>query len=158
LKAVAAREGHDELAQRVRQIDDLASRMDATIKTLKRFARPSEGRRDAIDLGAVIANSRLLLDARLEEADMVLRVRPDVANAYVLGDQILLEQVTLNLMANAIDAIEERRATDRSLRGHITIRVHQENEYSELHVEDNGVGLRRLPSKRAFDPFFTTKE
>ncbi|NBA95617.1 ATP-binding protein [Pseudomonas sp. R5(2019)] len=67
-----------------------------------------------------------------------------------------LEQVLLNLLKNAAQAIHQR--TDNSEPGHIILRTRLNPPWAEIQVEDNGVGMPESVRKRTFEPFFTTKE
>ncbi|MCU9946636.1 ATP-binding protein [Pseudomonas sp. PDM13] len=66
-----------------------------------------------------------------------------------------LEQVLLNLLKNAAQAIHQR---EDDLEGHITLRTRLAPPWAEVQVEDNGVGIPENVRKRIFEPFFTTKE
>ena len=67
-----------------------------------------------------------------------------------------LEQVLLNLLKNAAQAIHLRE--DDSEPGRITLRTRLNPPWAEIQVEDNGVGMPEAVRKRTFEPFFTTKE
>ncbi|MDZ4338415.1 MAG: ATP-binding protein [Pseudomonas sp.] len=67
-----------------------------------------------------------------------------------------LEQVLLNLLKNAAQAIHQR--DDNTTPGQITLRVRLAPPWAEIQVEDNGVGMPESVRKRIFEPFFTTKE
>ncbi|WNW11678.1 ATP-binding protein [Pseudomonas sp. DTU_2021_1001937_2_SI_NGA_ILE_001] len=67
-----------------------------------------------------------------------------------------LEQVLLNLLKNAAQAIHQRE--DDSEPGRITLRTRLNPPWAEIQVEDNGIGMSETVRKRTFEPFFTTKE
>ncbi|WP_296132488.1 ATP-binding protein [Pseudomonas sp. Ga0074129] len=67
-----------------------------------------------------------------------------------------LEQVLLNLLKNAAQAIHQRGDNDQP--GQITLRVRLVAPWVEIQVEDNGIGMPERVRKRIFEPFFTTKE
>ena len=67
-----------------------------------------------------------------------------------------LEQVLLNLLKNAAQAIHQR--ADASTPGQIILRIRLAAPWAEIQVEDNGVGMSEAVRKRIFEPFFTTKE
>lgn len=69
-----------------------------------------------------------------------------------------LSQVFLNLILNAIDAIEEKRQTNPGLDGRIKIDITCENNKSIIRIMDNGIGIKEAISSQVFDPFFTSKE
>jgi signal transduction histidine kinase len=66
-----------------------------------------------------------------------------------------LEQVLLNLLKNAAQAIHQR---DEGTPGRILLRTRLNPPWAEIQVEDNGIGMSETVRKRIFEPFFTTKE
>ena len=73
----------------------------------------------------------------------------------VKGDRVQLEQVILNLVVNAIDALAEAGTDNRRIK--VRTRLVDENT-AELRVSDNGPGVRPDVLKQIFEPFFTTKQ
>ncbi|HEX4406240.1 MAG TPA: PAS domain S-box protein [Polyangia bacterium] len=124
------------------------------------------GRREPVDVGQLVHELRGLLGATLsKKADLELRVE---ASAVVLGDQVTLGQVVMNLLTNASDALGDRP-------GRITVRVRHVSEVDArwdeaqgatvgpgrwvlVEVEDTGAGMDEATRGRAFEPFFSTKE
>ncbi len=70
------------------------------------------------------------------------------------GDRVQLEQVLLNLVVNAMEAVSERGGSDRT----VIVRTRNvEGQGVEVSVEDSGPGLRRGTQHLVFEPFYTTK-
>ncbi|EJZ59687.1 sensor histidine kinase [Pseudomonas sp. MWU12-2115] len=80
----------------------------------------------------------------------------DPALGPVPGTANELEQVLLNLLKNAAQAIHQRE--DDSEPGRIILRTKLNPPWAEIQVEDNGIGMSESVRKRTFEPFFTTKE
>ncbi|MCY1297383.1 Sensor kinase CckA [compost metagenome] len=133
------------------RLDDQLERMAALTGHLKTFARKSPGGlRECLDLAEVVDRALLLLDARLrqEQVDLQLDlVRP----AWVRGDAIRLEQVLVNLLRNALDAMAGQP------RRELRVSLAAEPGHWRLRVEDNGGGIAAEHLASVFDPFFTTK-
>ncbi|MBB3104886.1 sensor histidine kinase [Azomonas macrocytogenes] len=141
----------DEAREAVGRLDALLTRMAALTGHLKTYARKTPGGlREAVDLARVVDHALELLVARVrtEEVHVELHLaRP----ARVLGDGIRLEQVLVNLLRNALDAMtgkNERRLT-------IDLELHG-NKW-RLAVTDTGGGIAAEDLPQIFDPFFTTK-
>jgi signal transduction histidine kinase len=77
----------------------------------------------------------------------------------VLCDPSMIQQVILNLLRNAAEAMQEDNAKEDAQKPRITLRLASEQEANlvRIEVEDNGSGLDEATRKRVFEPFFTTK-
>ncbi|EGH21125.1 sensor histidine kinase, partial [Pseudomonas amygdali pv. mori str. 301020] len=141
----------DEACKALVPVDQQLTRMAALTSHLKTFARKSpSGLRERLDLATVVDQALLLLDPRLREEhiDCVLHLsRP----AWVRGDAIRLEQVLINLLRNALDAMRE--CPSRRLE----VRIDTIDKQWRLSVKDNGTGIAEENLASIFDPFFTTK-
>ena len=83
-----------------------------------------------------------------------LRIDPELGPVPGIPNE--LEQVLLNLLKNAAQAINQRSANMEP--GRIILRTKLSPPWAEIQVEDNGVGMPEHVRKRIFEPFFTTKE
>jgi two-component system C4-dicarboxylate transport sensor histidine kinase DctB len=141
----------DEAYKALQLLDQQLTRMAALTGHLKTFARKSpSGLRERLDLAAVVDQALLLMDARLrdERVSCVLNLtRP----AWVRGDAIRLEQVLINLLRNALDAM-----SDKPLK-RLEIRIDPLQDTWRLSVSDSGGGIDAAHLGNVFDPFFTTK-
>lgn len=141
----------DDAYKALKPVDDMLTRMAALTGHLKTFARKSpSGLRERLDLATVVDQSLQLLDARLrdEQVSLVLHLtRP----AWVRGDAIRLEQVLINLLRNALDAMQGKACK------RLEIRLEADEQLWRLSVSDNGGGIAEEYLGQVFDPFFTTK-
>jgi len=141
----------DDAYKALKPVDDMLTRMAALTGHLKTFARKSpSGLRERLDLATVADQSLQLLDARLrdEQVSLVLHLtRP----AWVRGDAIRLEQVLINLLRNALDAMQGKACK------RLEIRLEADEQLWRLSVSDNGGGIAEEHLGQVFDPFFTTK-
>lgn len=141
----------DDAYQALALLDQQLTRMAALTGHLKTFARKSpSGLRERLDLACVVDAALLLLDARIRE-ERVSCVLDLTRPAWVRGDAIRLEQVLINLLRNALDAMR-----DKPLR-RLEIRVEEQNDNWRLSVTDSGGGIADTHLANIFDPFFTTK-
>lgn len=137
-------------------LDDIAAddkRAAEVIQRMRGLLRRSEVRRERHDLSELArAVVRLLEnDARLRGAALVLEPAP--GPLPVRGDATLLQQVALNLITNALDAV----AAVPQPRRRVTVRTARDGQRVTLLVEDSGRGSAEPDLERLFQPFFTTK-
>ena len=140
-----------EARQALEPLEQMLTRMAALTGHLKTFARKSPvGLRERLDLASVVDQALHLLDTRLREEAVEVALylaRP----AWVRGDAIRLEQVLINLLHNALDAMADKRYK------RLEIRIEAEPGHWRLSVLDSGGGIREADLAKVFDPFFTTK-
>ena len=133
------------------RIQGLTARMAELIKHLKRFARRPATALEAIDLQVVVRGALSLFEQRIDEEKVAVRMSfPDVP-LYVLAEEVRLEQVIVNLISNALDALEGQ--ADRR----IDIGAEAKGGRIRIEVSDNGPGIAAKNRDAIFDPFFTTK-
>lgn len=109
-----------------------------------------------IDQALEIAGNDFDLTESFDFKSLLIHREFDPDLGPVPGTANELEQVLLNLLKNAAQAIHQRE--DASTPGQITLRTRLTPPWAEIQVEDNGVGMPELVRKRIFEPFFTTKE
>lgn len=129
-------------------INDLVDRMGRITASLRAFARGAdEGGQASIKL-AVEAALRLL-EPRLHEARVV--IEQDLGEAWVAIDQTRLEQILVNLVGNALDAMLDTASPC------LWLTADEDDGRYRLHVRDNGHGISAEARKHLFEPFYTTK-
>ncbi|MGR3888003.1 sensor histidine kinase [Pseudomonas sp. 1152_12] len=138
----------DTASANLKTINELIDRMGRITASLRSFARRGDDQGEA-NLGKAVDAAFQVLSARLD--GLPLTVHRDFANAQLQIDQTRLEQILLNLIGNALDAMQAQPAPELWLDGHMF-----EGKY-RLHVRDNGHGIDPETRKHLFEPFFTTK-
>ncbi|MCQ4161362.1 ATP-binding protein [Roseomonas sp. GC11] len=144
-----------QLAPRLERIVTQGQRARAIIDHLRRLGRREAGEAEPTALRPVIEDALGLTAEALRAARIVvaLDLAPDLP--AVLGRPVPLEQVLVNLMLNARDALEEHRPEGRMLR--LSARPAPLPGWVELRLADNGGGVPEHLLPRLFEPFFTTK-
>jgi C4-dicarboxylate-specific signal transduction histidine kinase len=124
----------------------------AIISHLRTFGRAAPVSLEPVDVDEVIERSLLLMQEqlRLRAIDVELDLCAD--ELIVLGNAIQLEQVFINLLTNARDALSQSRGKT------IRIGTSREGDLVRIRFADTGPGIPRELEQRIFDPFFTTKE
>lgn len=134
-------------------IRDAGRRMRDIIGNLSLFAQQQRSGRGRVHLDTVIHQAVQLKRAALRLSGIEVRIEPSAPDAYVWGDPGQLQQVLLNLITNAEQAMATQ-ATPRRL----TISCAAATDYAVIEVRDTGPGIPDDVLPRIFDPFFTTKE
>lgn len=142
----------EEARDNLTRIGSMVKRMGAIAKTLKGFTRKSGTDIKPVSLRQVIDEALLLLQPQIKQSGFVLSVDLPQEDIIVEGGHIRLEQVVINLLSNAFDAVQSCPAPL------ITLSLAREGDEAVLHVADNGPGIDEDVLPQIFDPFFTTKD
>ena len=137
-------------------VDDIVSaskKMAEIIKSLRTFARDSGQELQPTSVQHAIEESSKLLRHTLMQAGVALEVHMDTDLPLTRANPIQLEQVFVNLLTNAKDALESSGGNSPK----ITIAARNTAEGIRVRVSDNGCGMPPEVRDRIFDPFFTTK-
>ncbi len=140
-----------EVTENLRRISGLIDRMASISKHLRNFARKPNEKMAAVGLEAVLRDTLEIVGARLKAADAVLDVDLGPVQLAVKAGPVRLQQVLVNIISNAADAVEGRE--DR----HIALQAVQHGQMVSIFIRDRGPGVPAAISERIFDPFFTTK-
>lgn len=154
LRLVAQAGGPVQVERALQAARTQAEHASAVIARVREFVRAREPRRDAYPLAAIADTVIELL--RLEAERLQLRIDVQLAPSLpdVYADRVMIEQVLLNLVKNAIEAMREVAPATRSLR--VEGRVNLDGDI-EVRVADRGPGLSPAEQGQLFSPFFTTK-
>ena len=145
----------DRLSNAMEQITLQGRRASDIIEELRAFVR--KGEPDQLshhDPEYLISNILPLLSNELERANVAVEVIPETPLCECAVNRIQIEQVLVNLIRNAIDAMSEHDG-ERRLR--VRSRLRSEEGMCEIDIEDTGPGIPPEHTDRLFNPFFTTK-
>lgn len=132
-------------------IDELTQRIAAIVAQLKGFARRDELRVQPVSVATAFEAAVALVSADARRQRVRIDCPPVPNDLAVLGQQVRIEQVLVNLLRNGIDASAEQGG------GTVTLQAEVEGEQALLRVTDDGPGLSDDVLARLFEPFFTTK-
>ena len=140
--------------EHIRVIAEEAQRAGAIVRNLLTFARKGPAERERLDLGQVVERTLSLMDweLRLRGIAVERRMADDLPD--VLGDRQQLQQVVLNLVTNAAQALA---AMPAGLPRRITVAVEPSGDQVLVRVTDTGLGIPADVLPQVFSPFFTTK-
>ena len=128
-----------------------AQRTKQIVQNLLSFARQMPPQRQAVQLNSILVRTIQLRSYDFSSHNIEVIEHLAEALPQVIGDSHQLQQVFLNILNNAYDAVS---GTDRSARIEVSTRTHA--GFAEVSFRDNGPGIAQ--PERIFDPFFTTKE
>jgi signal transduction histidine kinase len=159
--ALAELPGHHAASTRLRSVRAAVEQAGQLVQQILAFARQDEPRREPLDLGQTISRALELVGAGLPRTIGLHRELPP--GIIVRGDPVQLQQVVMNLGANAIDALGARPGaidvTLRRMKGAGLARLGLPRApHAVLLFRDSGVGMSEDIRSRIFEPFFTTKE
>jgi len=152
----------DEHYDKLKLVENGTTRMSRIIDHLRTFSRQSKANVQPVDINQVIRDALLMTgeQLRLRAIEVVLDFQENLPR--ISGDATQLEQVLLNLIINARDAIEEKRSTSHESKGVLRIcsRIAPNASSPAIQIvfSDSGSGICEENLSRVFDPFFTTKK
>ncbi|NMY73371.1 ATP-binding protein [Pseudomonas sp. WS 5071] len=136
-------------AENLGTINNLVDRMGRITANLRSFARRGDDHGHA-NLTHAVDAALQLLDSRLEASGA--QMHREFSDADLRIDQTRLEQILINLIGNALDAMHGQSAPQ-----HVWLEGHTSEGKYRLQVRDNGPGIDPETRKHLFEPFFTTK-
>ncbi len=147
---------HEDMKDYVDTILQECRRCQGIVHSLLTFSRPVSAGFSSVSINAVVEDTLKLLRSRMKQKGMELAVRTDLDPdlPMICGDEPQLKQVMLNLLVNAMDAVESSGRES----GVITVRTYAEaDDGVGLVVSDTGCGIPEENQDKLFEPFFTTK-
>jgi CheY-like chemotaxis protein len=138
-------------------IDDMgmaANRVSKIVRDLKNFSRQSHvSEKESLQINDAVNNAVRLARVIIEKSGLALSLELEEQLPLVLGNLPSIEQIILNILINAVQAIEEAN-------GKISVRTGQMTDGSGVFVSvrDNGCGVSPTIAEKIFDPFVTDKQ
>jgi two-component system C4-dicarboxylate transport sensor histidine kinase DctB len=151
-RLVAAQKQDADIGSILSTMDRVVDRLAALTGHLKTFARKETRIEMQADLGAVLANALDLVDHKLRAFGIDVEYTRHRGQLVVTGNPVHLEQVFINLIANAADAMEHTAIRV------LSIGIRAEGRNVEIAVSDTGSGIPEGELANLFDPFYSTKE
>lgn len=144
----------DELARAMEQVCSQAERAGEIIRGLRKFVRKDEHQARPVDLRAVLREALLIAEPEARQHQVPVAVEIVAGLPLFMGDAIQIEQVILNLVRNAVEAMDEVAPERRRL----GLRAYpDERGVATLEIRDAGPEVPRETFNQLYEPFFTTK-
>jgi C4-dicarboxylate-specific signal transduction histidine kinase len=144
----------EEIAATLEKASAQAERAGQVIQRVREFLRNREPTRTAHDVNDVMSGVAKLVELEAEQAQVELKLKLHTGLRPVLMDRIMVEQVVLNLVKNAIEAMKNTDQISRSL---TMTTLPSSDDVVEVSVTDQGHGITAESEAELFKPFFTTK-
>jgi len=143
-------ENFKEYVTSVDKIEEHVERARKITHNMLGFARRMEHRLDDVDINNLLNQTIELLQSHAQTNNIEINKNFQSELPIIASDQSQLQQVFLNLINNAIDAVEKD--------GLIEVKTRKKDSQIVVAIKDNGPGIAEEHLKKVFDPFFTTKE
>jgi len=158
--------GNESCAEMVPEILSQVKRIDTIINGLLHFAKPAPAEMHPLQISEIVKSTIQLVERHLKENKIVLELDLNECDPLVKGDEYLLQQVLLNVIMNACEALAEvERERILAVSLNCCEDVNPETgepqadifAYVEIEISDNGSGIDNASLDSIFNPFFTTK-
>jgi len=139
----------EEYEESIKIIEEYVERARKVVHSMLGYARKMEPHLEDVDVNGIVNQTIDMLEnySRINNIDIQTDLERDIP--IIAGDEAQLQQVFMNLISNAIDAIGKD--------GLIKVTSLRNDQNITISVTDNGPGIPREQQKKVFDPFFTTK-
>ena len=133
------------------QEDDRAAEV---ISRVRRLLQRGASKREAIDVNALLESTLTLLHGEFVRRKIIVEVDYAHSVPLVSGDSVQLQQVLINLLMNAMEAMSSEQPSDYNIK----LRTVSDGRQVKVAVSDNGPGVPAEVRANLFQPFFSTKE
>ncbi|WP_354691996.1 ATP-binding protein [Phytobacter sp. RSE-02] len=144
---------HNEVKANLERISRLVDFIGRISNQLRSFSRNSDDVIQSVLVAGSIDNAMLLLGHRFKEHESRFVRHPPSYNLYCFCNSVRLEQVLVNIISNALEAVKERHNERR-----VSVQWYQQENDVVIDIEDNGPGIPVSIIEHIFEPFFTTKK
>ncbi|MTV37703.1 sensor histidine kinase [Duganella radicis] len=152
-RALAGRGSPEMLAGALDDIIEQAQRASEIVRRVRALINPQRGHFESFAAGDIILHAEALLKPELQRHGVTLQLSMDDPAVRVRGDKVLLEQVLVNLIHNALHAMQEQPGKRRC----ISLTSQRDGASLRIAVSDQGPGIPDDQLEQVFAPFFTTK-
>jgi len=137
------------------QLESQAIRAGEIVRRMRSFVNKSVSTQTAMSLNSLVNDVVSFVDPDIRHADVLLELDLQDCSSIVSMDEIQIQQVLVNLIRNAIDAMDETPTDQRT----VTVSTRAcENNMVEISVSDSGKGLDAEDLDRVFEAFYSTKD
>lgn len=143
---------YSQVDENLLRIVQLTKRMSKISSQLKFFSRKSSQQMEIVVIQKVIQSAIEIVSHKFKNSNSVIKIQSHSSDLKTRADIIQLEQILINLINNAMQAVESQN------QGEVIIHIERDKEWALIHVDDNGDGIELKNIDKIFSPFFTTKK
>lgn len=143
-----------EAVHGLREIASATERAADIVRALKLLTRPEPTSFFPLPLNALVQEVRDILDTEVEQSGVTVAFTPAADDPVVMGNEVQLQQVVMNLVINALEALADNAPGNRNLR----IGVSRHDGCARITVSDNGPGIRPDLADTLFAPLVTSRK
>jgi len=144
----------EQLVETLTLMSEQATRASGIIRRLRSFLRKRETTREAIPPGDIVSDALHLIDPNVRQAQTRIETAIEPGLPPINVDAIQIEQVIVNLVGNALDAVSGLPVSERR----VLVRAHRCAQWVAIDVADGGPGVPPEDREVIFDPFYSTSE
>ncbi len=149
------KDAYEKIRDYVEEINGNSQRIMKIINHFREFSRQAEHDFTPISINDVVSRSFILLNEQLKLRSINIKQNLIAEDIKIMGSGNQLEQVFINIITNAKDAIENVHGANG---GELIVCTRREGKSAIIEFTDNGTGVDEEKQQRIFDPFYTTKE
>ncbi len=147
-----------EAVSELMKICSLVDKSTSIIDHIRNFSKKNIFSMKYIDINTVILDAIDLINEQIKNRNIELIFLLDDTIPKFFGDKISLEQLVVNFILNAKDAIQAKKINTEDFQGEIRVTTAYVTGYVTMIIEDNGTGISRDNLQKIWSPFFTTKK
>jgi PAS domain S-box-containing protein len=148
-----------EIVEVATKVNEQVDRASAIINLLREFGRKPDFKKEHVDINAIIKDVLGIIGQQFKLHNIDILLDLDKSLPPVLAQANRMEQVFFNLLANAADAIhQKRKVAGKTYPERTRIATYRRQDYVVVTVSDTGIGIPMEIQEKIFEPFFTTKE
>lgn len=154
LEAALKPQADTTVSMSLEEIISSVDKMAKIISYMRNFTRKSTEGYEWVSVPEIFNDAMKMMSRQFSSRGIALQVSGGETLPKIYANPVQIEQVLINLLSNARDAIEETKRGS----GHITVAMRPNDKFVEIDVKDDGIGMSDVTKSKAFNPFFTTKE
>jgi two-component system C4-dicarboxylate transport sensor histidine kinase DctB len=141
----------EDASSNIKIMIELTDRLADIIGQFKSFTRKSQGKDNATEINQSIEQALTIVQPEMDKQGVKLSLKLLTGKCQIWGDSVRLQQVLVNLISNAIVAMQQ--STERQLQ----IEVYCDSKVN-ISIQDSGPGVRESQMNKIFEPYYTTSE